>query len=370
MLSVQATYSKIRRVFFTACSNIYLPVSFSRLSLDQKFAVVGGAAGILSSVIYSGLWITDNTEVFKQHKIQASVIRPQQSVGLNIDATLGTYIIFENKGDYPEIVTRIRAELYLPFRLESVILGSEVPDILALQVQENISSDGDRRVSDFLKEGGYIKKSSSRLPSYVEPPEYKNILAFGKKFKQYRYILQGCNESLVITNNKPYNIVTKASFFKFPNQLNKTIKNNFLLVETGLFEDTIVGVLSDGDVKIEYYVGELLIVVEFINPDGRVDSRVVDATNVYLVASKSKKYLKFSDWWNGFPGHFELTTELSKSDLINGRNKKVEFKRAKGADLKDYVISIADIPMGMPTPSFFDSQDHSLCEFEQTIISK
>lgn len=348
----------------------FLPISFTNLLLDQKFTVIGSIAGILAFILTVPAWVKENTEWFKNHQVFASVVRPQETLGLDSDDTIGTYIIFENKGDYPEIITRIRAELYLPFQINSSVLRDETPDVLALQVQRSYSKESDRRVSEFLKEGGYIQKRPSRLPHFVDSPEYKNIFAFGGKLNKSRYVLQGCNKSIVITDKKPQNVVTKASHFRLPVELTEAIKNYYLLVESGVYDDSIFALFSSDEIEVEYFIGELLIVIEFINKEGLIDRNFIDGTNVFLVASKTNKHLKFSDWWNGFPGHFQLKAELRKSELLHGKKFKFESKVAKGTDHKEYILSISDMPMNMATPTFFESHDNSLCALEQVSISK
>ncbi|OXX60681.1 hypothetical protein [Vibrio sp. V15_P4S5T153] len=347
---------------------------FIELKLDGKVGVVGGILGMLTT-LFTGLFLwVDNSDLFKEHRISASVVRSQEILELDGDATFGTYVIFDNKGNYPEIITRITVELYTPFTLSSMKLGGKTPLTLPLQVSEKFSSDGDLRVKDFLNQAGYVHKRPSMLPFYVDLPEYKNVIAFGdpsgKQDVKHRYVFSGCNNSIVVSNKIPHNVVTVASHFKLPEELRIALKETFLLVESGALDNSVVGMLNGGLATSNYYIGELLIVAEFINKERMIDRAVINATNVFLEASKEKKFIKFTDWWSGFPNSQKLVVQLRETQNLSGRTTKLAFAKATGADLKDYVVSISDLPMMMAMPAFFENQDQALCEYVQVNISE
>ncbi|NWO06615.1 MAG: hypothetical protein HLX50_13275 [Alteromonadaceae bacterium] len=345
--------------------NRLLPRSFTNLELDRKITVIGGLLGLISFTFTFSKWFIEESDLFKSHQLKASIIRPQETLSLNAEDTLGNFIIFKNSGDYPEIVTRVRAELYLPFKNVSLYPNRNTPNILPLQIDHDYIVEEDGRIGEFLFNGGYINKGSSRLPHFVDLPDYKNILAFGGKLDKGRYVLESCNESFVITNKTPQNIITKETHFKFPKEVLDTINEHYFLVESGVYDQSVFSTLSNEDFEVEYFLGELVIVIEFINSDGKLDRRLVDGSNVHLIVSKNKKLLHFSDWWNGFPGEFKLVADLRKSDLLLGRKSQLRAKVGKGADFNDYIVTLSDMPATMPTPGFFTNQNKSLCKLNQ-----
>ncbi|WP_047691063.1 hypothetical protein [Vibrio sp. ZOR0018] len=343
------------------------------LNLHERVQTLVGILVILGSLgglITGPLLLIRDAEIFKEHLLSVNVIRSQEKVTLDKSGMIGSYLIFNNKGDYEEIITRVSMEFYTPYQVSSVYLGGDVPNILPITIGEELGKSGE--VKELLANGNFIERHPSMLPNYVSRSDSENVIAFGRnttggEFK-HRWMLYGCNNPVKIRKNINNTVVINQ--FKLPQELVKEIEAIPMIIETGVFDDSIIGLIENGKPTMRLYLGELLVTVEFVNSNGRADRAIVDATNVYLEVNSDGKTLSLADWDTSFPDSFQKIVDIRTTENIYDRKpESLKYYSSIDSDSNNYLVKESGVPRSYTMPSMFANYDADLCQYTQ-VMSK